>query len=168
MKCKRKVKLLGTTIDEKLTFTKHIANISSLANNKLRVLTRIRIFLSTRQAKYLSEAHIISAFKLRYYYCPLIWIFCNKTSNNQINKIRKRTMRLVNDMEDENLEDLLLKDNSWNVNENKIHTLLTEIYKSINTLRPPTMRDFYNKQLSKLPENNTSGYAIKLSALKVA
>ena len=77
-------------------------------------------------------------------------------------------MRLVNDMEDENLEDLLLKDNSWNVNENKIHTLLTEIYKSINNLRPPTMRDFYNKQLSKLPENNTSGYAIKLSALKVA
>ena len=31
-------------------------------------------------------------------------------------------------MEDANFEDLLLKDNSWNVHENKIHTLLTEIY----------------------------------------
>ena len=51
-------------------------------------------------------------------------------------------MRLVNDMEDENLEDLLLKDNSWNVNENKIDRLLIEIYKSINNLRPPTMKDF--------------------------
>ena len=34
IKCKREVKLLGITIDEKLTFTKHIANICSLANNK--------------------------------------------------------------------------------------------------------------------------------------
>ena len=31
IKCEGEVKLLGITIDEKLTFTKHIANISSLA-----------------------------------------------------------------------------------------------------------------------------------------
>ena len=33
IKCKREMKLLGITIDEKLTFTKQIANICSLANN---------------------------------------------------------------------------------------------------------------------------------------
>ena len=65
IKCKREVKLLGITIDEKLTFTKHIANICSLANNRLRALTRIRRLLSTEQTK--SEAYILSAFK----YCPL-------------------------------------------------------------------------------------------------
>ena len=70
IKCKREVKLLGITIDEKLTFTKHIANICSLANNRLRALTRIRRYLSKEQTKYLSEAYIISAFK----YCHLIWI----------------------------------------------------------------------------------------------
>ena len=53
--------------------------------------------------------------------------FCNKTSNNQINKTHKRTLRLVYEMEDANLEDLLLKNNSWNVHENNIHTLLIEI-----------------------------------------
>ena len=58
IKCKREVKLLGITIDEKLTFTKHIANICSLVNNRLRALTRIRRFLSTEQTKYLSEAYI--------------------------------------------------------------------------------------------------------------
>ena len=42
IKCKREVKLLGITIDEKLTFTRHIANICSLANNRLRALTRIK------------------------------------------------------------------------------------------------------------------------------
>ena len=104
----------------------------------------------------------MSAFK----YCPLIWMFCNKTSNNQINKIHKRTLRLVYETEDVNFEDLLLKDNSWNVHENNIHTLLIEIYKSINNLGPPIMKYFFDlkntrydlrsKQLLKLPETSTS------------
>ena len=140
LKCKREVKLLGIYIDEKLTFKKQIANICSLANNRLRALTRIRRFLSMEQAKYLSEAYTMSAFK----YCPLIWMFCNKASNNQINKIHKRTLRLVYEMEDANFEDLLLKDNSWNVHENNIYTLLIEIYNSINNLSAPIMKYFFD------------------------
>ena len=172
IKCKREVKLMGITIDEKLTFTRHIANICSLANNRLRALTRIKRFLSTVQAKYLCEAYIMSALK----YCPLIWTFCNKTSNNQINEIHKRTLRLVYEMEDANFEDLLLKENSWNVHENKIHTLLIEIYKSINNLSPPIMKVFFDlkntrydlrsKQLLKLPETSTSRYATQTLCFK--
>ena len=60
----------------------------------------------------------MSAFK----YCPLIWMFCNKTSNNQINEIHKRTLRLVYIMQDANFEDLLLKYNSWNVYESNTHS----------------------------------------------
>ena len=95
-------------------------------------------------------------------------MFCNKPSSNQINKIHKRTLRLVYEMEDANLEDLLLKDNLWNVHENNMHTLLIEISKSINNLSPPIMKDFCdlkntrydlrNKQLLKLPETSTSRY----------
>ena len=77
-------------------------------------------------------------------YCPLIWMFCNKTSNNQINKIHKCTLRLVYEMEDANFEDLLLKDNLWNDHENNIRTLLTEIYKSMNNLSPPIIKDFFD------------------------
>ena len=64
-------------------------------------------------------------------------MFCNKTSNNQINEIHKRTLRLVYEMEDANFEDLLLKDNLWNVHENNMPMLLIEIYQSINDLSPP-------------------------------
>ena len=94
----------------------------------------------------------MTAFK----YCPFIWIFCNKTSHNQTNKIHKRTLRLVYEMEDAN--------NSWN--KNNVHTLLIEIYKSINNLSLPIMEDFFDlknirydlqsKQLLKLPETSTS------------
>ena len=140
IKCKREVKLLGITIDEKLTFTRHIANICSLRNNRSRALTRIRRFLLTEQKKYLFHTYIMSVFK----YCPLIWMFCNKTANNQISKIHKHTLHLVYEMEDANFEGLLLKDNLGNVHENNIRMLLIEIYKSINNLSPPIMKDFFD------------------------
>ena len=128
VKSKAEVKLLGITIDDKLSFNKHISNLCSTASNCLRALARIRKFLSLEQAKRLSEAYIMSTFK----YCPLIWMFCNKTANNQINKIHKRSLRLVYQLEDENFEDLLIKDNSWTIHESNIQTLLIEIYKSLN------------------------------------
>ena len=60
-------------------------------------------------------------------------------------------------MEDAKFEDLLLKDNSWNVHENNIHMLLIEIYMmySINNQSPPVMEDLQNVQLLKLPESST-------------
>ena len=58
IKWKREVKLLGIIINEKLTFTKHIANICSLASNRLRALTIIRRILSTEKTKYLSECYV--------------------------------------------------------------------------------------------------------------
>ena len=60
------------------------------------------------------EAYTMSAFK----YCSLIWMFCNKSSSNQINEIHKRILHLVYEMEDVNL----------NVHKNNKHTLLIEIY----------------------------------------
>ena len=40
-------------------------------------------------------------------YSPSIWMFCNKTSNNQMNKIHNRALHLVYEMEGANFEDLL-------------------------------------------------------------
>ena len=91
VRSKTEVKLLGITIDDKLSFDKHISNLCSTGSNCLRALSRIRKFLSLEQAKRLSEAYIMSTFK----YCPLIWMFCNKTANNQINKILGPSMKVI-------------------------------------------------------------------------
>ena len=79
-------------------------------------------------------------------------------------------------MEDANFEDLLLKDNSWNVHENNIHTLLIEMYKSINILSPPIMKYFFDlkntrydlryKQLLRLPEISTFRYGTQALCFK--
>ena len=48
-------------------------------------------------------------------------------ANNLIDKIHKHSLRVVDKMEDVNFEDLLIKDKSWTIHENNIHTLLIEI-----------------------------------------
>ena len=100
----------------------------------------------------------------------------NITSSNQINKILKRTLRLVYQIEDANFEDLLLKDKSWNVHGNSIHTFLIEICKSINDLSPPIMNNFFDlkntrydlrsKQLFKLSETSTFRYGTQTLCFK--
>ena len=57
-------------------------------------------------AKHLCETYIMSTFM----HCPLIWMFCSKTANNLINKIHKRSLRVIHEMEDANMEDLLRTD----------------------------------------------------------
>ena len=76
------VKLLGVTIDSKLNFDQHIATVCSTASQKVKALFRILSFLDINCAKRLMDSYILSTFC----YCPLIWMFCSKHSNNMIGK----------------------------------------------------------------------------------
>ena len=79
-------------------------------------------------------------------------------------------------MEDANFEDLLIKDSSWTIHENNIHTLLIEIYKSLNHISPPIMQEFFdlkvtpyslqNNNLLRLPETYTSRYGTEAPCFK--
>ena len=70
----------------------------------MQTLARISKFLSFEQAKRLSEAYIISTFT----YCLLIWMFCSKTANSLINKIHKRSLHVIYEMENANFKNLLI------------------------------------------------------------
>ena len=152
VKSRREVKLLGITIDDKLSFTTHTENVCSAASNLLRALARISKFLSFEQAKRLSEACIISTFT----YCPFIWMFCSKIANSLRNKIHKRSLRVTYEMEDANFEDLLTKDSSWTIHENNIHTLSIEIYKCLNHISPPIMQEFLNLKVAPYSLRNNN------------
>ena len=85
------VKLLGITIDRRLSFFPHVEEICNKANQKTKALLRIRNYLSFKQARLLSNAYIISAFS----YCPLIWMFCGKSGDGLINNTHCRALRAV-------------------------------------------------------------------------
>ena len=133
------VKLLGVTLDRKLSFSNHISDICSKADNKIRALLRIRKFLNTRKALQLCDAFIMSHFK----YCPLIWMFSSKGDNRKIDSTQARALRVV-------LFNFVLSRNELysSLNVVPVHTtclqfLLIEIFKSIHKLNPEFMWDMF-------------------------
>ena len=84
-------KILGITIDIKLTFKSQLKNICKKANQKLKALARITKFTSPFQRKTLPNAFIKSQFS----YCSLIWMFTSKGLNKNINRIHEKSLRLV-------------------------------------------------------------------------
>ena len=102
----RSVKLLGITLDTELKFDRHLINISINANRKLTALTRMRKNLDFNKVRLLFKSFLEFQFK----YCPLTWMFYNRKTNNRINKLHDKTLRLVYSDYESISEDLLTKD----------------------------------------------------------
>ena len=84
-------KMLGVTLDNKLSFDEHIINICKTANKKLNALNRINHYMKQNQKEILLSSFIISHFS----YCPLIWMFCSKKSSKRINAVHERSSRII-------------------------------------------------------------------------
>ena len=123
---KDNVKLLGITIDSELKFTDHVKSLCAKTSRKVTAFSRVAKLLDFRKARLLYNAFIVSSLS----YCPLIWMFCGKTSNREINRIHKRALRiLLNDYE-ASFEELLRRNNEQTVHTKNLQKLMTEVYKS--------------------------------------
>ena len=136
------VKLLGVYIDNQLKFDIHIESICKKANQKVRALFRIRKYLSENQTKSLCDAYVLSCFR----YCPLIWMFSNKTLSGKITKVQKRCMHVI--YSDSNLSgyELMKLYSVEPVHKMHLRFLLTEVYKSLHFLNPGFMQSYYVKK----------------------
>ena len=127
---------------------------------------RVRNFISFKQALSLYNCYIQSYFS----YCPLIWMFCNKTSNIMIDNVQKRALRALYNVYDLSLDELLLLDGKERVHSIHIRFLLKEIFKTVNGLNPCFLKEIFvpktvpyflrNPDLLVLPETNTVRYGV--------
>ena len=148
------VKLLGITIDKELKFDKYINQVCSKANKKLNVLSRMRSFLSVEKRKIIFKSFIESQFK----YCPLVWMFCSRKSNDKVNRLHERSLRIVNNDFESSYEELLSKCNSFSIHDQNIHCLAIEIYKVANGLSAgefENLFDFKDQYTIHIPSVNT-------------
>ena len=122
------VKLLGVTIDNELKFGKYVAEICAKANRKLSVLLRLSKYLCLDKRRTLFKSFIEAQLK----YCPLIWMFCSRSSNKKINRLHERTLRIVYDNYSSSFKTLLDRDSSFTIHHKNIQSMLIEIYKSLN------------------------------------
>ena len=152
------VELLGITIDNNLSFDVHINQLCSKARSRVWSLNRIRMYLNFDQRKLIFKAYIMSIFN----YAPIIWMFCNKTTYQEITKVHKRALRiLLCDFRNE-YEVLLQNAECKTVHEIHLCFLLCEVYKSENKLSPKFMQQIYvtkkikfnfrNKVLMSIPK----------------
>ena len=75
-------------------------------------------------------------------------MFCSRTSNNMINKLHERSLRIIlNDYSSK--FNILLENNSDICNHHRnIQALLTEVFKMKNELAPPIMESILNKRFN--------------------
>ena len=81
----KEVEVLGMTIDRNLNFKGHIKNVCRKAGQKLNALLRISSHINTDKKASLYKSII----KFQFTYCPLIWMFCFRQSDNLINKLHE-------------------------------------------------------------------------------
>ena len=84
-----------------------------------------------------------SFIKGQFNYCPLLWIFCSRLSNNLINKIHKRALSLTSEKNDITLNELLSINNEVSIHNKNLQTLLIEVYKNLNGLSTTRMLDLF-------------------------
>ena len=69
-------------------------------------------------------------------YCPLIWMFHNRTLNNRINKIHERALRLAYQSKNLSFSVLLELDNTVAIQQRTLQVLVSDIFKVKNNLSP--------------------------------
>ena len=84
-------KILGVITDNRLTFSSHIREICKKASQKISALSRISNQLNDFEKFLLCNAVAKSQFN----YCPLVWMFCSRISNNMINRVHERALLVI-------------------------------------------------------------------------
>ena len=138
-------KLLGITLDRNINMNKHIKKLCKQASNKLHALARISPFLNERKRKILMKSFITSQFS----YCPIIWMYCQRKSNNLINKIHERALRIAYNDFNSDFESLLAKDDSVSIHDRNIQALAIQVYKTVNDLNPIFMKEIFTLKAHK-------------------
>ena len=131
--------ILGVTIDRKLTFYRHIKKMCRKADQKLSVLLRLSPYLDTNKRKSIHTTMVKSQLN----YCPLVWMFCPRRSNNLIDKLQERALRITYSNQLTDFKSLVSNHNETTIHQRNLQVLMTEIYKIINHIAPPIMSSLF-------------------------
>ena len=129
------VELLGVTIDKNLNFTDHVTELCRRGNQKLHALARISNYLDKDKLVLIMKTFVTSQFN----YCPLVWMFHNRTMNNKINRLHERALRIAYKEENLSFQELLVIDNSVTIHEKNLQKLATEMFRIKNHISPLSM-----------------------------
>ena len=160
-------KLLGIIFDQAPSFKQHVKTLCKKVSQKLHALARISYYMDTEKLKQVMQAFVLFHFS----YCPLVWMFYDRTSSHRINHIHERALRFAYKDYQTDFESLLEQRNLVSIHVKNLQLLMTEIYKTKSGLSPPFMKDIFGERNtgynlwhgndSQLPKVHTTTYGIE-------
>ena len=84
-------KILGVTTGSKLTFSSHVRELCKKASQKYRLCQEYQTNFMILKKFFFLMLVVESQFN----YCPLVWMFCSRTSNNMIDKVHDWVLRVI-------------------------------------------------------------------------
>ena len=148
------VKVLGITVDYRLTFIKHIHICTLKAARQLNALSRISKYMDAKSKCFLYHSFIASNFN----YCPMVWHFCEVIDNNKFGKIQGRSLRTLFGDYESDVHDLLDSIGGQSLALQRLKFMLLEVYKCIKKVNAPCLHNLFN--------TNTIPYQLRKSKLK--
>ena len=101
--------------------------LCSKVNQKISALFRMVKLLSFNK-RILFKAFVESQFKC----CPIFWMFHSRRSNNKINRLHERALRIVYDDDISTFDQSLAMAKSFCIHHQNVQRLLIEIYKDLH------------------------------------
>ncbi len=105
-------------------------------------------------------------------------MFCSKMSAKQIDMVHKGILRTLHREKHMKFTDLLSLDDSHCIHARNLKVLMTEVYKTINNLNPPFMKEIFqiknsgynlrNNNLLKVPKTSTVSFGYKSLSVRGA
>ena len=136
------------------------------AGRQLNALARISRYIDIKSKSILYHSFVASNFK----YYPLVWHFCGVTSNNKLEKLQERSLRIIHKDYSSTYDKLLENTAGQTLALDRLKCILLEVFKSINKLNASCLHDMFHKKsvpyqfrTEKLeqPKRRTTRYGLK-------
>ena len=134
--------ILGVIIDNRLTFSSHIRELCKKASQKISALSKISNQLNDSEKNLL----FVAVVKPQFNYCPLVWMFCSKTSSNMINRVHERAFKVILSDDLSDFKSLLQNNRNIRSHHENIQSLMIEMFKTKNELAPPIMDSMFERR----------------------
>ena len=115
----------------------------------MSVLARISYYLTFYQERILIKAF----FEFQFRYCSLTWMFHSRKSNNKINLLHERVVRMIYDEQISPFQELLDKDNSFTVRHFNIQSLSIKMFEVVNNIAATIIKDLFTIYHSSFAQN---------------
>ena len=84
--------------------------------------------------------------KSQFSYCPLIWMFCSRTSMNKLNDIHEKCLRLAANDYDPNFNEQLESSHELSIHKTCINYFMIEVQKYLHVRSTELMTDIFTRR----------------------